>query len=492
MLTNVRRISRQLVAYGTSDVLVLVISFVLLPIYTRVLTPREYGALALLLVIEAVLKILNRWGLDAAFLRFYYEQADDEGRKTLGGTVAGFVALADGLMAALLLLFAGPINRALFGSLEFIWPYRMLIVNGFLSTFLFLPFTLLRIQERARRFASLTFALSFGTIVLRLLLVVVLRLGLLGIVLADIVMTVALLVILGGTLRTMIGWRFSSHQLREVLGYGLPYVPNGVLTHVMGMGDRFILGMFMPLTDVGIYLIAASVATLIKYFPVAFDVAWTPFAYDSMQRRDAPALFARMASYAFAVLVGLLVALSGLAPPLLKLVLPGDYSAVGPLIPILALALAVQTVRSVPATSLNISKKTAIYPTVAAIGAVVSVSMYFALIPRYGMYGAAAALLISQLATTAFMVVLAQRAYRIPYELHRLAKVMVVGGFTYGAMVVAAPGTSWWTVAGRAGLLVLFPIGLLLLRFLRPHELNDIKKLISSFRRPAEPLVSTP
>jgi hypothetical protein len=31
-----------------------------------------------------------------------------------------------------------------------------------------------------------------------------------------------------------------------------------------------------------------------------------------------------------------------------------------------------------------------------------------------------------------------------------------------------------------------------LLRFLRPHELNDIKKLISSFRRPAEPLVSTP
>ena len=73
MFNNVRRISRQLFAYGTADVFVSAISFLLLPIYTRVLSPREYGALALLLVFEAVLKIVNRWGLDAAFLRLYYE-----------------------------------------------------------------------------------------------------------------------------------------------------------------------------------------------------------------------------------------------------------------------------------------------------------------------------------------------------------------------------------------------------------------------------------
>ena len=69
MLTNVRRISRQLLAYGTADVLVLAVNFLLLPVYTRVLTPHEYGALALLLVVEAVLKIINRWGLDAGYLR---------------------------------------------------------------------------------------------------------------------------------------------------------------------------------------------------------------------------------------------------------------------------------------------------------------------------------------------------------------------------------------------------------------------------------------
>ena len=478
MLTNVRRISRQLLAYGTADVLVLAISFLLLPIYTRVLTPREYGALALLLVVEAVLKIVNRWGLDAAFLRFYYDYPAGE-RNTLAGTIAGFFVAANGALAALLLALAVPVNRALFDSLEFVTPYRLLIVNLFLSTFLVLPFTLLRIQERARLFAALNFGLSLGTIALRLLLVVVLRFGLTGILAADIVMTVVMLLVTSPTIRPMMAWRFSRAQLRDVLRYGFPYVPNGVLTHVMGMGDRFILGMYMPLRDVGFYLIAGSVAALIKYFPVAFDAAWTPFAYDSMQRRDAPALFARMATYAFAVLVGSLVVLAGLGPPLMDLMLPANYRDVGPLVPLLALGLAIQTIRALPGTSLNIAKKTGVYPAVTAFGAVISVAAYFALIPRFGMYGAAFALIVSQVLTTLLMIYLAQRAYRIPYEGSRLLKVVAVGVVTYGAMIAVVSGSSWRTVAVRLGLLLLFPAGLLVLRFLRPHELADIRKLLA-------------
>src|SRR5688572_21526998 len=199
MFNNVRRISRQLFAYGTADVLVLAISFLLLPIYTRVLSPREYGALALLLVFEAVLKIISRWGLDAAFLRFYYEHPEEE-RRALAGTIAGFFVVANGALTAILLSLAVPINRALFGSLEFIWPYRLLIINIFLSTFLVLPFTMLRIQERARLFATINFSLSFGTILLRLLFVVALRFGIFGILLADVIMTTILLL---GLYRTM-------------------------------------------------------------------------------------------------------------------------------------------------------------------------------------------------------------------------------------------------------------------------------------------------
>ena len=176
------------------------------------------------------------------------------------------------------------------------------------------------------------------------------------------------------------------------------------------------------------------VAALIKYFPVAFDVAWTPFAYDSMQRSDAQVLFAPCATYAFAVLRRRWCALSGL-PSTHGSDIAAGIRQVGPIVPLLALALAIQTLRTLPGTSLNVAKKTAVYPTVTAAGAVISVGAYFALIPRFGTYGAALALLISQALTTALMIHLAQRAYRIPYEVGRIVKVVAVGTTTYLAMM---------------------------------------------------------
>ncbi len=63
---------------------------------------------------------------------------------------------------------------------------------------------------------------------------------------------------------------------------------------------------------------------------------------------------------------------------------------------------------------------------------------------------------------------------------------------TYIAMMTIVSGSSWRTVAVRIALLLLFPAGLLLLRFLRPQELADIRKLLSNVRRSPEPVVSIP
>src|SRR5690349_13757363 len=127
MFDNVRRVTRQLVAYGTADVMVLVVNFLLLPIYTRVLSPREYGALAMLLVCEAFLKVVNRWGLDQSFLRLYYDQPDEGRQKVLATTIAIFIAAANGAIALLLLAAAAPVNRLLFSSLDFVTAYRLLV-----------------------------------------------------------------------------------------------------------------------------------------------------------------------------------------------------------------------------------------------------------------------------------------------------------------------------------------------------------------------------
>lgn len=491
MFSNLRRIAKQLVAYGTADVMVLAVNFLLLPIYTRVLSPREYGALALLLVVEGVLKIVNRWGLDAGFLRFYYDYPDPDDRRTLAGTAALFLGAANGVLLLVLLLTAEPVNNLLFRSSEFTTTYRLLVANSFAATFLMLPLNLLRIQERSRLFASISFLRSFGTVIVRIVLVVVLRLGVFGLVLADVVITAALLVALARTTADMVAWRFSRPMLRGMLTYGAPQVPYGILNQAVGMADRFVLSVYMPLGEVGRYLIGSTIAGVIKFYPVAFETAWMPFAFDSLKRRDAPALFARLGTYAFAVLALSTVALAGLAAPIIDIALPAAYQGAAPIVPLLALGMAVQSLSWFIVTSLNVAKKTHVYPVVTGIGAAASIAANLLLIPKFGMFGAALALLLSQLLATGATTYFAQRAYRIPYELGRLSKIVGVGAITYLLMMAAQPASAWASLALRTLALAIFPAGLFAIRFFHPHELGDIRKLIASAKDPAYTMSAT-
>ena len=68
---------------GRGDVATSIVSLLLLPVYTRFLTPSDYGVIAMLLTVEAGGKIIFRWGVDTAFIRLYYDCADQKARQRL-------------------------------------------------------------------------------------------------------------------------------------------------------------------------------------------------------------------------------------------------------------------------------------------------------------------------------------------------------------------------------------------------------------------------
>ena len=68
MFTRLKALGGNLVVYGIGDAATQIISFFLLPIYVRYLSPADYGVLALLLTVEVATKVLFRWGIDASFM----------------------------------------------------------------------------------------------------------------------------------------------------------------------------------------------------------------------------------------------------------------------------------------------------------------------------------------------------------------------------------------------------------------------------------------
>ena len=482
MFDNVRRISSHLLVYGSADVAILATTFLLLPVYTRVLSPSDYGVLALVLVLEAVLKPLYRWGLDTSFLRLYYDCRNDAERRTLAGTIILFLLGANGGLTLLLLAFAPAISSALFGVHDHVTILSLLFANGFIASFIFPALTRLQIQEKSRAYATLNFVRSLGTIVLRLVFVVGLRWNVTGIVLADVVVSTLMVAGLSPTIHAMTTWRFSRSVAREMLQFGFPRVPQGVMHQGMMMSDRFFLALYLPLEQVGVYLIGISIASVVKLYPAAFSTAWMPFAFDSMRRSDAPRLFGRLASYAFAVLSFLTLALACLAGPVVELMTPNAFHAAARVVPLLALGMAIQSTSILLSTSINVAKRTHAYPIATAVGGSVSLGGYFLLIPQWGLFGAAASVVAGQIVFVATLSYFAQRYYAIRYEWGRLAMTAGVAIALYGIMAIVAPASIGTALSVGLALVATYPVALVVLGFFKAQELREIRQLLASLR----------
>ena len=118
-----KHLSKGVAIYGAGDAAVTVVNFLLLPGYVRVLTQAEFGALALIVAIEAYAKVINRWGLDGAFMRCYPEREDGVSRQNMASTILWFMGLVNGLLLGVTLGSAGRL-AALIGLGATFWLWR--------------------------------------------------------------------------------------------------------------------------------------------------------------------------------------------------------------------------------------------------------------------------------------------------------------------------------------------------------------------------------
>ena len=479
MFDNVRRVFGHLAVYGSGEIVLFAVNFLLVPVYTRVLTPEDYGALGLLLLLQVLLRPLTFLGLEDSFLRFHYDCTDEAQQRTLISTTVLFLGLSNGVLLAALLFGAPAIGFVLPDLTEHVDAFRLLALNGFLVSFFCVPYSLLRIRNQPAQFAKWWIGRALGLIAARLVLVVGMRMGILGIMLADVIVSVVMCLGFARVFGGLMAWRFSWPLARDMLRFGLPRVPYALLHQITAMSDRYFLSLHVPLRDVGLYQTAAHVASVLKLYPTAFHRAWMPFAFETMERADAPRVFARMATVAFALLVFSTLGLAIFAGPLLRLMTPPTYHGAIWLVAPLALAAGLTAVAVFLTTSLNVVKDTRTLPLTTVVAALVTVGGHITLIPRYGLAGGLVAVIAGQVALTVTTAIVAQRRYAIPYEVSQLLRIAGAGALLYA---IAA----WWAPSGGlvlelafyCAVLAAFPAVLLLLGVVDRQVLHQLMALI--------------
>ena len=463
-MSKLRDLSKGLAIYGSGDVAVQILNFLLLPLYVVYLTKADYGVIALLAAVEAPAKLFFRWGVDGAFMRYWYDCEDDAARQRLASTLFFFLLAVNGILLVASVAAAPFLSERLLESPGYTLALQLVLLNTFAIGFTFIPFHVLRIQNRAAQFSGLTLARSLSTLLLRLGLIVGLGYGVMGIVLADVIVTALLMLVLLRWFAPLIRPVFSRDVLRAALKFGLPRVPHGFALQVMSVADRVILQRFTSLEVVGVYSMGVSFGLVPKIALGAFESAWAPFYYATSREPDAKRVFTTVATYGITVLALMTAGLSAIAADLLDVMTGGRFVEAAPVVTWTAIGVFFYGVYLLTSIGLNITTNTKYYPVSTAVGAAVNVGLNFVLIPSYGMLGAAWANGASYAVQSGIAYHFSQRFYPVPHERARIFRAVAAAILAYvvaiflpampplagllvrGTTVVAVMGGVLWTM----------------------------------------------
>jgi O-antigen/teichoic acid export membrane protein len=493
VLGHAKNLFRNLIIY-LGDAATSVISLLLLPIFTHYLSPFDYGVIRMLLTVEAVTKVVFRWGVDTAFMRLYYDCRTQEARQQLASTIFFFLLAVNGTLVLAAIAGSSWLVEWTIGPAAPAVLVPLTIVNIFMAGFYFIPYQVLRIGERSTQYIALTFTRSAATIVARVVFVIWAGMGVMGVVLADVVVTAIFTVIMLRWFLPLIRPVFSAAVLRKALAFGLPRVPHTVAQQVMSWADTYFLKAFGTLTDVGLYSTGATFGLALRYFVSSFELAWTPFFLSVMHEPDATRIYRVMSTYVVAILVLLVAGLAALASDVVALFTTAPFHAAASVTPWIALAVMFQGLYIVGSIGLVITKRTTLYPIATGIAAAVSVLSNWLLIPRYGMLGAAYASVLAYATLAGVTSVFSWRVYPIPYEWSRLARIATAGAVSLVVTQQITLGA--WHSAVRLlvhGVMVvaLYASTLYLTRFFRPGELQFVRdvrrRALRSGPRPKAP-----
>jgi O-antigen/teichoic acid export membrane protein len=459
-----RRLATTGAAYTAASILSKVIAVALLPLYTRYLTTKDYGAAEILFAAVVTASIVVRLGLIEAILRFYYKD-DEDPAQVVAGSFAGLFWLST-LGALVLLPFAGPLSEALLPNAKRLGgsaPELVRIAIGGLWVLTMWEFmlTLFRLEERARAYFLTTILNVLASIGLTVVLVVGLEEGARGLLLGSYAAGAAFVLALIVLQWRRLSLRFDRGLMRRLFRFGLPTMPAEVSLYLLNFVDRLIIARSLGLAEAGLYSLAVKFAQAVNVLVRGFQLAWPPLAYSIRDDDEARRAYATIVTLFAAACAWVVAGMWLFSRWIVRALAAPDffhaYEAVG----LISAAVTLYALYLVLVVILGRTGRTEFnFP--AAIGALVAnVALNLLLVPSLEIVGAGLALVASYLVVLGLMYVFTQRLFPVPYEWGRLLRVTLTVALLVGIGELFVPTSGALGLLLRAALFAAYPLLLL-------------------------------
>jgi O-antigen/teichoic acid export membrane protein len=485
---QIGRLGQESVVYGLSGVVQKAIGVLLIPLYTRVFAPSEYGVMSLIGSVSSLLGPLAVLGLDNSAARWFYDTEDRLHQRNIIASWFWAQFVVSLCLALLVSAVAPQVAQVLLGSTR----YALLIVLAAtampLAAFSKVLGSLLRYQRRAWASSLYATVTATATIILTVWFVLLRGWQLTGIYAAALA-GASLAAVVGAVL--LRGWvsptSFSWTQLKPMLRFGLPLVPAAVATWLTTSSDRLILRMFRSESEIGLYSLAFSLASVLGLAVGAFQMAFGPFAFSIHREEGSGRVYAAtLLVYSWGACF-LATALSLFAPLAFRVFTTPEYYGASSCVPYLCFSYVLLGVRDIASMGAAIAKRSGPVAISILICAAISVAANFLLVPSLGKDGAGLASMTAYLVSTAYLFAASQRAHPLPYSFGRPLACFGFAWLLIGLdRVLPIPhGVTGYAI--RAGMCLLFVPWAFALKIARPSHVRAVLAAISLRTRGARP-----
>lgn len=391
------------------------IAFFLIPLYTNILTTKEYGTIDLVITICTIAVPVLTLNIMEGIMRFNLDEKSNKNKITK----IGILILGCGVVIGLILI---PISQR-FNQISHLSLLIYFYVIASASSQIFLAD--LRGKELLLQYSIGNVLNTFLIAVFNILFLLVFKLGLSGYLLAyaisNLLISIYALIVGKGFLA--FNEKIDIVKMREMLKYSIVLIPNSFMWWIMNSSDHIMVTSMIGVAENGIYAISYKLPTLISTFTGIFNQAWSYSAIKENGSTDEEKYNNSVLNHMISIVMIIGVAMMVIVKPFLKIYVQENYFEAWKYTPFLIIGCVYLTLGTFMSTSYTVHKDSKGYLISGSFGALINIMLNFVLIPIIGVYGAAIATCLSYIFVFIFRV-FHTRKY-IHY--HVLTKELIIG-----------------------------------------------------------------
>ena len=423
-MANLKSLAKDTAIYGLSSIVGRFLNYLLVPLYTHYM-PKDsgdYGVSTNIYAYTALILVLLTFGMETTLFRF----ANDSKYKpdTVFSTAMAVVASLTAVFLLLIFGFIGPISGAL-GYTEHPDYLLMMAVVVALDAIQAIPFSYLRFQKRAIRFASLKMLFIVLNIAMNVIYFVVLGKTSVFYVFFINLLCTGLITFFFVPDMFRIQWKFDSQLLKVMFSYSWPILVLGIAGILNQVADKIIFPLVYPdeaqaNVQLGIYGSCVKIAMIMAMITQAFRYAYEPIVFAKNKDADKTEYYATAMKYFIIFTLLAFLCVMGWMP-VLKYIIGADYREGLGVVPIVMMAEIFMGIYFNLSFWYKLIDKTIYGAWFSLAGCIVLFAVNILLIPTYGYWACAWGGFAGYGTAMVLSYIIGQQKNPIPYPLKSIA-----------------------------------------------------------------------